>query len=207
MAHWIFATHNPHKAREIAELLAGVHEVSSLADLDYHEPIPETGATLEENARIKADWVWERFGMPVFADDTGLEVEVLGGAPGVHSARYAGEPADDARNRARLLEALAEVPEGERRARFRTVICLRDASGTHFVEGVCTGSIAQAPQGSGGFGYDPIFIPDDGPAQGVTFAQLTSEEKNAISHRGRAIRNLVARFLAEPRDGAGHPVP
>ena len=207
MAHWIFATHNPHKAREIAELLAGVHEVSSLADLDYQEPIPETGATLEENARIKADWVWERFGMPVFADDTGLEVEVLGGAPGVHSARYAGEPADDARNRARLLEALAEVPEGERRARFRTVICLRDASGTHFVEGVCTGSIAQAPQGSGGFGYDPIFIPDDGPAQGVTFAQLTSEEKNAISHRGRAIRNLVARFLAEPRDGAGHPVP
>lgn len=207
MAHWIFATHNPHKAREIAELLAGVHEVSSLADLDYHEPIPETGATLEENARIKADWVWERFGMPVFADDTGLEVEALGGAPGVHSARYAGEPADDARNRARLLEALAEVPAGERRARFRTVICLRDASGTHFVEGVCTGSIAQAPLGSGGFGYDPIFIPDDGPAQGVTFAQLTSEEKNAISHRGRAIRNLVARFLNETRDGVGHPVP
>jgi XTP/dITP diphosphohydrolase len=207
MAHWIFATHNPHKAREIAEMLTGVHEVSSLADLDCHEPIPETGATLEENAQIKADWVWERFGKPVFADDTGLEVDALGGAPGVHSARYAGEPADDARNRARLLEALGEVPAEGRRARFRTVICLRDASGAHFVEGVCTGSIAREPRGTGGFGYDSIFIPDDAEAAGVTFAQLSSEEKNAISHRGRAIRNLVARFLSESGGSSGQPLP
>lgn len=195
MPLWTFATHNPHKAREIAELLQGVHDVQSLAQLGYNEPIPETGATLEENARIKADWIWERFGIPVFADDTGLEVDALQGAPGVHSARYAGEPADDQRNRERLLEAMAGVPEGQRGARFRTVICLRDADGARFVEGVCSGTIAREPRGAGGFGYDPIFLPDDASAAGQTFAELAPHQKNALSHRGRAIRAMVAHFL------------
>lgn len=184
----VFATNNSHKLEEIRQILGKeASEVKSLAEIGCHDDIPETADTLEGNAEIKARWVAERYGADmVFADDTGLEVVALGGAPGVRSARYAGPGHDSAANMARLLREM----EGktDRRAQFRTVIALiRDGKLT-FVEGKVCGTITTEPAGTDGFGYDPVFIPE---GHSKTFAQMSATEKNAISHRGRAMERLL----------------
>jgi XTP/dITP diphosphohydrolase len=189
----IFATGNAGKLREAAEVLGPGFELVSPASLGITEDIPETGSTLQENALQKARYLFERTGLPCFADDTGLEVDALGGAPGIYSARYAGPEHDSQANMDKLLEELSIViPDSDpesRRARFRTVVTLILADGEpHFFEGVCEGSIATERRGSGGFGYDPIFLPDAYP--GRTLAEVSEEEKNAVSHRGNAMRAL-----------------
>lgn len=196
----VFATHNPHKRTEVAQLLHGFFEVKNLDDLGLHDEIPEDATTLEGNARIKAEFVFNRTGLNVFADDTGLEVDALGGAPGVYSARYAGPACDATQNMTKLLSELAGNPN--RKARFRTVIHLI-LNGEHLsFTGEAEGRIIEAPRGEGGFGYDPVFVPelpDDMLALLVhqpSFAELSSEQKNRISHRGKAMRKLIA-FLKE----------
>ena len=192
----IFATGNAGKLREAAEVLGPDFEIVSPASLGITEDIPETGSTLQENSLQKARYLFERTGLPCFADDTGLEVDALGGAPGIYSARYAGPNHDHNANMEKLLAEL-EIRRSEsanddmsRRARFRTVVTLILADGQpHFFEGTCEGSIATARRGSGGFGYDPVFLPDAYP--GRTLAEVSEEEKNAVSHRGRAIRAMA----------------
>lgn len=187
MKKLVFASNNAHKLSEIRALLGDRIEVVSLSDLQCHDEIPETADTLEGNALIKARYVWERFGLYCFADDTGLEVEALGGAPGVYSARFAGEHATFEDNVSLLLERLSGVA-APRRARFRTVITLIDEYGTHFFEGSVDGEITLERSGDHGFGYDPVFRPE---GREETFAQLTEQEKNSMSHRGRAVQKLV----------------
>lgn len=187
MKKLVFASNNAHKLSEIRALLGDRIEVVSLSDLQCHDEIPETADTLEGNALIKARYVWERFGLYCFADDTGLEVEALGGAPGVYSARFAGEHATFEDNVSLLLERLSGVA-APRRARFRTVIALIDEYGTHFFEGSVDGEITLERSGDHGFGYDPVFRPE---GREETFAQLTEQEKNSMSHRGRAVQKLV----------------
>ncbi|MCR4859158.1 MAG: RdgB/HAM1 family non-canonical purine NTP pyrophosphatase [Bacteroidales bacterium] len=183
----IFATANPGKLREAAEVLGPDFEIVSPASLGITEDIPETGSTLQENSLQKARYLFERTGLPCFADDTGLEVDALDGAPGIHSARYAGPGHDSSANMAKLLTELAGT-DG-RRARFRTVVTLILTDGQpRYFEGVCEGSIAREKHGAGGFGYDPVFLPDAYP--GRTLAEVSEEEKNAVSHRGKAIRAL-----------------
>ena len=196
MKKLVFASNNAHKLEEVRALFSGRLEVVSLADIGCHEEIPETADTLEGNALIKARHVWERYGLYCFADDTGLEVEALDGAPGVYSARFAGEHATFEENVALLLERLKGVP-APRRACFRTVIALIDEYGTHFFEGAVNGEITLEPSGDHGFGYDPIFRPEGCPK---TFAELSSEEKNAMSHRGRAVQRLARYLHALPLD-------
>lgn len=195
----IFATANAGKLREAAEVLGPGFEIVSPASLGITEDIPETGSTLQENSLQKARYLFERTGLPCFADDTGLEVDALGGAPGIYSARYAGPGHDHQANMDKLLAELEklEIPdqvrndERFRRARFRTVVTLILADGEpRFFEGVCEGSIAREKRGTGGFGYDPAFLPDAYP--GRTLAEVSEEEKNAVSHRGRAIRAMAA---------------
>ncbi len=184
----VMATNNAHKLQEAREILADSEwEVVSLSDLGCHEDIPETGATLEDNALQKAQWVAQKYGVDCFADDTGLEVYSLGGEPGVRSARYAGEGHDSQANMKKLLERL----EGQvdRRARFRTVIALIRDGQVQQMDGVVEGTIRLEPSGVGGFGYDPVFQPEN---KEVTFAQMSAEEKNSISHRGRAMAKLKA---------------
>ncbi len=182
----IFATHNPNKLAEIQTLLP-TYEVASLFDLNFKEEIDETGHTLEANALIKAQAIHNRFQEAVFADDTGLEVEVLDGAPGVYSARYAGEPANAERNMEKLLQALAG--EKNRKARFRTVIAyISQAGKNHFFEGSVEGEITLSHSGTQGFGYDPIFKPT---GFNQTFAEMQAAQKNEISHRGRAIQKFI----------------
>ena len=185
------ASANPHKVAEIAALLGDVVElVPRPADVP---DVVEDADTLEGNARLKAAAIAAATGEPAVADDTGLEVAALGGLPGVRTARYAGEQATDADNRAALLHALAGVDD--RRARFRTVAMVMWPDGRELgVEGVCGGSIAAAERGGRGFGYDPVFVPDDG--DGRTFAEMTEDEKHALSHRGRAFRALLAELAA-----------
>ncbi len=184
----VMATNNAHKLQEAREILAdGDWEVVSLSDLGCHEDIPETGATLEENALQKAQWVAQRYGVDCFADDTGLEVYSLGGEPGVRSARYAGEGHDSQANMKKLLERLEG--SGDRRARFRTVIALIRGGQVQQMDGVVEGTIRLEPCGQGGFGYDPIFQPEN---KEVTFAEMSAEDKNSISHRGRAMAKLKA---------------
>lgn len=185
MQQIIFATNNKHKKDEVSHLLPGF-EVLTLSEIGISEDIPETGETLEENALIKANFVFEKTGLDCFADDTGLEVEALGGKPGVYSARYAGEPADPQANIDKLLAELKDIEN--RKARFRTVIALIQNGEPVFIEGIVNGRIIECRSGASGFGYDPVFIPD-GYAQ--TFAQMSLEEKNKISHRGKATRKLV----------------
>ena len=188
----IFATGNPGKLREAAEVLGPDYEIVSPASLGVTEEIPETGSTLQENSLQKAQYLFERTGLPVFADDTGLEVDALGGAPGIYSARYAGPGHDHNANMAKLLDELSSrdaFDPTSRRARFRTVVTLILADGTpHYFEGVCEGSIATGKRGTAGFGYDPVFLPDAYP--GRTLAEVSEEEKNAVSHRGNALRAL-----------------
>ena len=186
------ASANPDKVREMAEILADCDVVldprpAGVPDVD------ETAETLEGNARLKAECIARSTGSAALADDTGLEVEALDGAPGVRSARYAGEPSDANANTTKLLtelQSIGAIEPGARRARFRTVMLISWPDGTETIaEGVVNGTIADAPIGIGGFGYDPIFIPDEG--DGRTFAQMEPSEKHAISHRGRALRSLV----------------
>lgn len=190
MKKLVFASNNAHKLSEIRAILGDRIEIISLSDLQCHAEIPETADTLEGNALIKARYVWEHYGLYCFADDTGLEVEALGGAPGVYSARFAGEHASFEDNVSLLLERLSGVA-APRRARFRTVIALIDEYGTHFFEGSVDGEITLERSGDHGFGYDPIFRPE---GREETFAQLTEQEKNSMSHRGRAVQKLV-RYL------------
>lgn len=194
MKKLVFASNNAHKLSEIRAILGDHIEIISLSDLQCHEEIPETADTLEGNALIKARYVWEHYGLYCFADDTGLEVEALGGAPGVYSARFAGEHASFEDNVSLLLERLSGVA-APRRARFRTVIALIDEYGTHFFEGSVDGEITLERSGDHGFGYDPIFRPE---GRVETFAQLTEQEKNSMSHRGRAVQKLVRYLQALP---------
>jgi len=190
----VVATKNAGKLAEIRAALPfpGWHFVSS-AELGEWPEVEETGDTFEDNARLKAFAAHERFGLPALADDSGLEVDALDGAPGVFSSRFAGECATDALNNERLLGVLADVPADERTARFRCVMVFIDEDGTETVaEGTCEGRIGFEPRGSGGFGYDPLMLPDATP--GRTMAELDMAEKNAISHRGAALRALRARL-------------
>ena len=182
----VFATNNKHKIREVSEMLDGVVEVKSLADVGLSGDIPETSDTLQGNALQKAQWVWERVGMDCFADDTGLEVDVLGGAPGVYSARYAGEHCSFDDNIDKLLTALDG--KTNRKADFRTVICLMEQGVPRYFEGRVDGVILTERYGSEGFGYDPVFMPD---RFAVSFAEMPLDVKNQISHRGRAVKLLV----------------
>ncbi|MFM8448721.1 MAG: RdgB/HAM1 family non-canonical purine NTP pyrophosphatase [Haliscomenobacter sp.] len=189
----IFATGNPHKVAEVNDMLHGLYEVKSLADIGCTEEIPETADTLEGNAKLKAAYVRQQYGLDCFAEDTGLEVDALDGAPGVFSARYAGEGKDPAANLQLLLENLRN--EEVRSARFRTVIALHTHTQTITFEGVVEGQIARQPSGVGGFGYDPVFIPN---GYTCTFSEMSAAEKHAISHRGKAVRQLLA-YLKNPR--------
>lgn len=183
----VFATNNAHKLDEVKAILGDRLEILSLRDIGCEEDIPEDGKTLEENALQKARWVKDRFGYDCFADDTGLEVEALGGEPGVRSARYApGKGHDSQANMKLLLENMSH--ETNRNARFRTVIALILGDKTDRVEGIVNGTITKEPRGDSGFGYDPVFVPE---GKEETFAEMTAEEKNKISHRGRAIEALT----------------
>ena len=185
MKRIVFATNNAHKLAEVKAVLGDDFELVTLKEVGITEDIPETGETLDENASIKARYVYERTGLDCFADDTGLEVMALGGAPGVHSARYATDGHDFAANNAKLLREM----EGktDRRARFRTVISLIRSGVEEQVEGIVEGHIAASMSGSEGFGYDPLFIPE---GHDISFAEMSADQKNAISHRGRAVEAL-----------------
>lgn len=186
----VFATNNTHKLGELRQMLAGFYEVLSLRDIGCNDDIPETADTFEGNALLKASWVKEHYGYDCFADDSGLEVDALGGAPGVMSARYAGKHGDDSANNLKLLNELNG--KSSRKARFRCAIALvTNDEEPRFFSGVIEGSITNSPEGTSGFGYDPLFIPD---GMNRTFAQLSAEEKNAISHRGKAVV-LLAKYL------------
>ena len=190
----VFATNNQHKLQEIREILGDQFEILSLADIGCHEDIPETGNTLEGNAHQKAEYVFDHYHIDCFADDTGLEVDALGGAPGVHSARYAeGTDHNSEANMAKLLRELGD--NDNRKARFRTVISLIQMEGGNPVcsreyqfEGVVEGRIDREKHGSEGFGYDPVFIPE---GYDKSFAELGEEIKNQISHRARAVKKLA----------------
>lgn len=183
----VFATNNAHKLSELRSIIGDCYEILSLADIDCHDDIPETADTLEGNALIKARWVHDRYGYDCFADDTGLEVAALDGAPGVHSARYAPGDGHDSEANTKLLLANLDG-KTDRRACFRTVIALIEGGEEHLFTGRVEGVITDSPAGCGGFGYDPVFRPD---GWFKTFAEATSDEKNTVSHRGRATRKLI----------------
>ncbi len=202
----VFATGNLHKVKEASEILGEGFELVTPAELGITEDIPETGKTLRANSQQKADYIYQHTGLDCFADDSGLEVDILGGQPGVETARYAGEAKDPAANIAKLLREMArreeeasqarslglKTPHANRKARFRTCITLIIGGQHHFFDGVMEGSIGLEKYGNGGFGYDPIFIPE---GYDITNAQLSEGEKNAISHRGKALR-AMAEYLS-----------
>ncbi len=196
----VFATNNQHKLQEIRDILGDQFEILSLADIGCHEDIPETGNSLEANAHQKAEYVFDHYHIDCFADDTGLEVDALGGAPGVHSARYAeGTDHNSEANMDKLLRELGTNPN--RQARFRTVISLIQMEGDNPVcsreyqfEGSVEGCIGHERHGNGGFGYDPLFIPE---GYDKSFAELGEEVKNLISHRARAVKKLAEWLKAE----------
>ena len=199
----VFATGNGGKLREASEILGRGFELVTPVQMGVSEDIPETGTTLRANSLQKADYLWNKCGCNCFADDTGLEVDVLGGAPGVHTARYAGDDKDFNRNMDKLLYELSvleteasmasaiglSVRKVSRRARFRSVVTLIIDGQRHIFEGVLEGTVARQKSGEGGFGYDPVFIPDEYP--GKTLAEITEDQKNAISHRGKALRAMA----------------
>ncbi len=187
----VFASANEHKVMEVEQKMGGSWKLKSLNAIGCTEEIPETGSTLEENARIKARYVWERYGCDCFADDTGLEVVALDGKPGVFSARYAGPQKNAADNMALLLSELKD--KSNRSARFRTVICLIQSGREHLFEGVVDGKIIDSPRGAEGFGYDPVFVPD---GLDTTFAEMSMDAKNTMSHRARALQSLAS-FLSK----------
>jgi XTP/dITP diphosphohydrolase len=182
----IFATGNRHKIDEVAAILPPGLQLRGLTDIGCTEDLPETTPTIPGNALQKAWYVFDHYGVDCFAEDTGLEVLALNGAPGVHSARYAGVHGDAKANMALLLSQMSGVDD--RRARFRTVIALIMDNQEYLFEGIIEGTLATQPMGDGGFGYDPIFIP---AGEDVSFAQMGAAEKNAISHRGQATRKLL----------------
>ena len=182
----VFATNNLHKLREVQEMLSNSIEVLSLKDIGCFEDIEETESTLEGNAKLKADYITEKYGFDCFADDTGLEVEALDGNPGVYSARYAGEHGNAEKNMEKLLNELQN--KSSRKAKFRTIIALNLRNKQYLFEGICDGEILNEKTGVKGFGYDPIFKPSNASS---SFAEMNSEEKNIISHRGIAIQELV----------------
>jgi len=192
MKKLIFATNNKHKLHEVGELLHDEIQIVSLAEMGLDGDIPETADTLQGNALQKAQWVYERTGSDCFADDTGLEVDALGGAPGVYSARYAGEGCTFDDNINKLLAAMEG--KSDRRAAFRTVICLIENGVPRYFEGRVDGKILTERYGKEGFGYDPIFMPD---RFAVSFAEMPLEVKNQISHRGRAVQKLVEYLKGE----------
>ncbi|GAB3527775.1 non-canonical purine NTP diphosphatase [Pontibacter brevis] len=187
MKQLCFATNNKHKLAEVSQMLEGKYKLLSLQDIGCHEELPEEQDTLEGNSRQKAEYVWQNYKVSCFADDTGLEVEALNGAPGVYSARYAGLQRSDSDNIQLLLQNLE--PHGNRKARFRTSVTLILDGQEHQFEGTVEGTISKEWKGDKGFGYDPVFVPD---GYDRTFAEMSAAEKNAISHRGRAVQQLVA---------------
>ena len=187
----VFATNNKHKLSEIRQIMGNRMQVLSLNDINCDVDIPETADTLEGNARLKAKYIYEHYGMDCFADDTGLEVEALGGEPGVRSARYAGEDCISENNIDLLLHRLEG--QNQRSARFRTAIALRIGKDVTLFEGIVNGNILTERHGTGGFGYDSVFAPVE--ADGRSFAEMSADEKNAISHRGRATAALINYLL------------
>jgi XTP/dITP diphosphohydrolase len=182
----IFATNNPHKLQEIKQLLKDEFDISGLSEIGFDEDIAETGTTLDQNASLKSKEIHDKFKVDVFADDTGLEVDILDNAPGVYSARYAG---GDGNSEANIKKLLSELEGKEnRKARFRTVISLIINDKEYLFEGVVKGSISRKKHGESGFGYDPVFFPD---GFHKSFAQMSPEEKNKISHRGKAVAKLT----------------
>lgn len=193
MNQLILATHNNHKAREFQDILPQ-YSVKTLADLGHDEEIEETATDLEGNSLLKAKTIFKRYGYVVISDDSGLEVNALNGAPGVYSARYAGEPQNDQRNTEKLLYKLQGA--SNRKAQFRTVITLMSPGNSFQFEGIVSGTIAERPRGEAGFGYDPVFVPK-GYQQ--TFAELPADLKNKISHRANAIEKLLHFLNEHPR--------
>ena len=184
----VLATHNRGKMKEMSSILAPLSvKLLTLDDFPQIGEIPETGKTLKENAFIKAETVHQKTGLPALADDTGLEVDALDGAPGVHSSRYDGETATFEDNCRKMMQEMDGIPAEERTARFHTVIAFVSDSGNEWTEGMVEGRILEKKQGDGGFGYDPLFYY---PPLKKTFAELNSEQKNNISHRGKALRNF-----------------
>ncbi|MCZ2100239.1 MAG: RdgB/HAM1 family non-canonical purine NTP pyrophosphatase [Chitinophagales bacterium] len=181
----VFATANDHKLKELRSILA-LYEIQGLHDVGIFEEIPEDGETLEENALIKAKYLFNKTGLTALSEDTGLEVTVLAGAPGVHTARYAGDQKSPSDNMEKLLRALQDA--SDRSAQFRTVICYYDGQHPLYFEGIVRGHIAEQRSGKEGFGYDPVFIPD---GYDKTFAALSDTIKNQISHRARAVAELL----------------
>ena len=193
MNQLILATHNNHKAREFQDILPQ-YSVKTLSDLGHYEEIEETATDLEGNSLLKAKTIFKRYGYVVISDDSGLEVNALNGAPGVYSARYAGEPRNDQRNTEKLLYKLQGA--SNRKAQFRTVITLMSPGNSFQFEGIVSGTIAESPRGEAGFGYDPVFVPK-GYQQ--TFAELPADLKNKISHRANAIEKLLHFLNEHPR--------
>ena len=201
----VFASGNRGKIREAAEILGGKYELLPPSELGIDAEIPENGNSFRANSLIKAQYIYDKTGQDCFSDDSGLEVDILGGAPGIHTARYSGDDKNPDRNIEKLLREMArrefeasvmrslglETPKATRRARFRTSVTLILGGEKYFFDGVMEGRIARERHGSGGFGYDPIFIPD---GYDCTAAELSEEEKNSISHRGNALR-AMAEFL------------
>ena len=185
MKQLIFATHNAHKADEVKKIVGNSLEIKNLSDINFFDDIPETGSTFKENALQKVQYLHDKIKCNCFADDSGLSVDALNGAPGILSARYAGEPSNSQRNTEKLLDVLKN--ETNRKAQFTCVIAVILDEQTHFFEGIIRGTITESPQGEGGFGYDPIFIPD---GYDKTFAELPSEIKNKISHRAIAMQKF-----------------
>ncbi len=186
MRKLVFATNNAHKLEEIRAILGNKIEILSLNDIDCHADIPETADTLEGNAALKAQYIYNNYGLDCFADDTGLEVEALNGAPGIYSARYAGGDGHD--SEANMNKLLSEMKGKEnRKARFRTAICLIEGGAEHLFEGIVNGEIINERRGGAGFGYDPVFMPE---GYSETFAEMGNAEKNKISHRARAVEKL-----------------
>lgn len=186
MKKLVFATNNTHKLEEVRAILGSEFSIISLSELNCEDEIPETADTLEGNALIKAQYIKDKFGLDCFADDTGLEIEALGGEPGVYSARYAGEENCATKNMCKVLRLLGD--NKNRKACFRTVIVLINDGKTSYFEGRINGDIASLPRGESGFGYDPIFVPE---GYLVSFAQLSAAEKNGISHRALAVKELT----------------
>ncbi len=186
MKKLVFATNNDHKLRELKQLLPADIELLSLNDIGCYEDIPETGLTLEVNAAQKSFYIWDKYRTNCFADDTGLEVEALSNEPGVYSARYAGEDKNSGANILKVLEKMTDKPN--RKARFRCVISLVIDGKEYQFEGVVEGQILYENHGKAGFGYDPIFMPD---GYKLSFAEMSADDKNRMSHRGRAVKKLV----------------
>jgi len=180
------ALNNPNKLQEIKLALDGLHEILSLKDIGCFDELPENQETLQGNSEEKAQYVYEKYNIPCFADDTGLEIDTLNGRPGVYSARYSGPECDSEKNMFKLLLELAG--NSNRTGQFRTVICLKTESGTEYFEGICKGEITEQKSGNSGFGYDPIFKPE---GYEKTFSEMDMQLKNKISHRGLAVKKLI----------------